>query len=320
MNIDNTTPLVSILIPTYNQADILENAIDSALSQTYENIEIIISDDCSSDSTEEICRKYLTDKRINYFRNPLNLGRVANYRKSLYDLANGEYVINVDGDDKLTDDNFIKESICFFNKYRESEKNADMLVACKQYNKNDEIIKQTHRIKGNILFISGVEFVLELNKKYEFSHLTTIYNRTKAIKHNFFRCDIISSDKESILRLALDGNVIIWNKIVGQWNLTRVNESKIKALNKTLENLEWIDSVYVHLKKKVKKYQSVIWRTRMRFIYSDLVLGAFFNQKKIGITQLLKLIKYNMLLYCIINGIRIAFNKVHKKIFSKEAL
>ena len=222
MNIDNTTPLVSILIPTYNQADILENAIDSALSQTYENIEIIISDDCSSDSTEEVCRKYLTDKRINYFRNPLNLGRVANYRKSLYDLANGEYVINVDGDDKLIDDNFIKDSIFYLNKFRNLKKDAIMLIACKQYNfKNDKLLNNIIELKGNILlYISGAEFVLGLNKKYEFSHLTTIYNRTKAIKYNFFRYDIISSDQESILRLALDGNVIIWNKIVGQWNLT----------------------------------------------------------------------------------------------------
>ena len=58
----------------------------------------------------------------------------------------------------------------------------------------------------------------------------------------------------------------------------------------------------------------------MRFIYSDLVLGAFFNQKKIGITQLLKLIKYNMLLYCIINGVRFSIEKSYKLIFTRIKL
>jgi len=51
-------PLVSIIIPTYNRANYLEKAIESVLKQTYENIEIIVSDNASTDNTMEVMQKY----------------------------------------------------------------------------------------------------------------------------------------------------------------------------------------------------------------------------------------------------------------------
>ena len=66
----NNLPLVSILIPVYNRASIVSRAIDSALSQTYSNIEIIIVDNNSTDSTWDILLKYKQrDSRIKIFKN-----------------------------------------------------------------------------------------------------------------------------------------------------------------------------------------------------------------------------------------------------------
>ena len=53
-----TEPLVSICIPTYNRANIIKKAIDSALSQTYKNIEVIVVDNASTDNTDEIVASY----------------------------------------------------------------------------------------------------------------------------------------------------------------------------------------------------------------------------------------------------------------------
>jgi glycosyltransferase involved in cell wall biosynthesis len=84
-------PLVSIGMPVYNGEPFIRQAIDSVLAQTYQHLEIIISDNASTDATAEISLEYAAkDQRIKYFRNPLNLGVYANFR-AVVALASGEY-------------------------------------------------------------------------------------------------------------------------------------------------------------------------------------------------------------------------------------
>ena len=84
-------PLVSIGMPVYNGEPFVRQAIDSVLAQTYQNLEIIISDNASTDGTIEICQQYAAkDQRIKYFRNPVNFGVYANFRRVMA-LATGEY-------------------------------------------------------------------------------------------------------------------------------------------------------------------------------------------------------------------------------------
>jgi glycosyltransferase involved in cell wall biosynthesis len=93
-------PKVSILIPNYNHAHFLDEAIQSALNQTYTDFELIIVDNCSTDNTDEIVAKYLSDKRVSYVKNEHNLGLVGNWNKCL-ELANGEYIKFLCSDDKF---------------------------------------------------------------------------------------------------------------------------------------------------------------------------------------------------------------------------
>ena len=84
-------PLVSIGLPTYNRDRYLQQALDSLLSQDYENLEIIVSDNHSTDETSAICKQYaLEDRRIKYFRNDKNIGMIGNFSK-VAELATGEY-------------------------------------------------------------------------------------------------------------------------------------------------------------------------------------------------------------------------------------
>jgi glycosyltransferase involved in cell wall biosynthesis len=72
--------LVSIGIPTYNRAELLKRAIESALNQDYKNIEVIISDNASTDDTESICQFYCNqDARLKYVRHSQNRGPGANF-------------------------------------------------------------------------------------------------------------------------------------------------------------------------------------------------------------------------------------------------
>src|SRR5665213_1730343 len=73
-------PTVSIGIPVYNGELYLREALDAAVAQTYPEIEIVVSDNGSSDSTEAICREYVAqDSRIKYFRHDVNRGAAWNH-------------------------------------------------------------------------------------------------------------------------------------------------------------------------------------------------------------------------------------------------
>lgn len=99
----NETPLVSLVILAYNQEKFISEAIVGALSQTYENLEIIVSDDCSTDNTYEIARqtieKYNSDKKIYLYRNEKNIGLVPHVNKIFSQYVNGEYIALAGGDD-----------------------------------------------------------------------------------------------------------------------------------------------------------------------------------------------------------------------------
>jgi glycosyltransferase involved in cell wall biosynthesis len=95
------TALVTIGIPVYNGARYLEQALDAALAQTYPNLEIIVSDNCSTDRTEEICSAYAArDSRIRYVRQARNLGWIGNY-EYLVGEARGDYFCWLASDDGM---------------------------------------------------------------------------------------------------------------------------------------------------------------------------------------------------------------------------
>ena len=88
---NNFTPRVSIALPVYNGENYLTDALDSLLSQSYENFELIIGDNASTDDTKNICETYAKkDQRIRYIRHKTNIGAAGNYNY-LFELAQGEY-------------------------------------------------------------------------------------------------------------------------------------------------------------------------------------------------------------------------------------
>lgn len=104
MKTNNKQPLVSICIPTYNGAKYIEETLNSALKQTYTNIEIVITDDSSSDDTVAICKRYAEqDSRIKVFENTSNLGLVGNWCESV-EKASSEWIKFLFQDDLITPD------------------------------------------------------------------------------------------------------------------------------------------------------------------------------------------------------------------------
>jgi glycosyltransferase involved in cell wall biosynthesis len=99
----NTQPLVSIIIPTYNRAHLIEETLDSVMDQTYQNWECIIVDDGSNDNTDEVVGEYVKkDSRFKYFHRPdehLSGGNGA--RNYGFKMSHGDYIQWFDSDDLM---------------------------------------------------------------------------------------------------------------------------------------------------------------------------------------------------------------------------
>lgn len=136
-------PKVSACIITYNQEDFIEECLESVLSQSFEDMEIVIGDDCSTDKTSEICeyyqKKYPT--LIKYRRRTENLGMMGNWIATIKD-CQGKYIALCEGDDYWTDP-------------LKLQKQVDFLEA------NSTFVLHSHNVQ-----IVGTEFGQKVNKPY----------------------------------------------------------------------------------------------------------------------------------------------------------
>jgi glycosyltransferase involved in cell wall biosynthesis len=98
---------VSVVIPTYNRAHFLGKAIDSVLSQSYKNLEVIVIDDNSVDNTTELVSGY-KDKRVKYVKNSANRGCIRARNQGI-EQAKGDYIQFLDSDDELFSSKFEKQ-------------------------------------------------------------------------------------------------------------------------------------------------------------------------------------------------------------------
>jgi glycosyltransferase involved in cell wall biosynthesis len=106
-------PLVSIGMPVYNGEKYIRQALDSLLAQDYGNFELLISDNASTDRTQEICHEYaMRDNRIRYYRNRQNMGAVWNFNR-VFELSKGEYFMWA-ADHDLWDSTFISHCVSVF--------------------------------------------------------------------------------------------------------------------------------------------------------------------------------------------------------------
>ena len=96
--------LISIVLPVYNGEKYLRESIESVIAQTYENWELLILDDCSTDKSPDIAKEYeARDSRIHYYRNEKNLRLPRNLNKG-FSLSKGEYLTWTSGDNRFKQD------------------------------------------------------------------------------------------------------------------------------------------------------------------------------------------------------------------------
>lgn len=104
----NDNPLVSVLMPVYNTGIYLRHAIETILHQSYEEWELLILNDASTDNSAEICESYTSDQRISFTSNESNQGYLNSINK-LFKLAKGDLITFMDSDDLCTPDRLEKQ-------------------------------------------------------------------------------------------------------------------------------------------------------------------------------------------------------------------
>lgn len=179
-------PLVSILIPTHNRPDYFRQALESAINQTYKNIEIIIGDDSDNNKTEELIQPYLKkcDNLVYNFQKNLDLE--SNWKMCL-EKCNGEY-INFLMDDDIFRADKIEKMINYYIEYP----NVSIVTSYRQFidkdgniiEANNKIFQKTTIVSGKILgkyaLMSMQNFIGEpttvLFKKHYYSKLFIKYN------------------------------------------------------------------------------------------------------------------------------------------------
>lgn len=204
--------LVSIQIPTYNQKQYIKQALDSALAQDYDNLQIIVSDDCSSDyDIFEFLKDYRNNSKVLIHRNKKNLGRVGNYRNTLYNLVKGEYFVNLDGDDYFICTGFISHAV-------KSIRTVGHKTAVFQAFSKIEKIKENKlnyiQIDENTYSIKGLDYINCLKNGVGFTHGSLVINTKSAKKVDYYNIDVLDSDYFSFLKILKEGDIVFWNQKV----------------------------------------------------------------------------------------------------------
>lgn len=157
-----TDGLVSIIMPSYNTGNYIAESIQSVLNQTYENWELIIVDDCSTDNTDEIVASF-KDERIKYFKNETNSGAALTRNRALRE-AQGEWIAFLDSDDLWMPEK-LERQIKFM------EKNG-YVFSYHEYEKIDEKSEPLN------VYVTGPDVVTK-RKMYNYGYpgcLTFMYN------------------------------------------------------------------------------------------------------------------------------------------------
>lgn len=120
-------PLITVVIPTYNRAEMLCRCIRSVLNADYPAVEVVVVDDCSKDDTRErVAREFADERRVKYVRNAKN-GMSSYSRNHGVQFAHGEYVLFLDDDNEIESD-MLRELVAAFARHPKAGMIAPLTV------------------------------------------------------------------------------------------------------------------------------------------------------------------------------------------------
>jgi glycosyltransferase involved in cell wall biosynthesis len=275
-------PLVSIIITSYNRAHLISKAIESALAQDYSNLEIIISDNCSTDDTDTVIRKYTGDPRVKYSRNAENIGMIPNFRKATYELSKGEYITYVSSDDYLLDNTFVTDSIRLVNKY-----DNVVLVYGKMHGLNTEngiLWKMPEEPYFGKEIWEGKNLFFKSSEGYLLSWGACLMKREAVMAVKGLISDYLCADIDTNYKMMMDGNICFLNRFCYLHLGHAGNNGFPTDSKKILSIMDCYESVAKYALNKMPEEAAGIKKWEKHFLYFT-VKWAFHHLKAKNETQ-----------------------------------
>lgn len=192
-------PTLSVIMPVYNEEKTLGRAIDSILSQTFKDFELIIINDHSSDSTFDIINSY-KDSRIISINNEVNMGVMQSLNRGL-DRATGEFVARMDADDISLLDRFQTQI-----SYLSSHQNVMMCSSA-------AITIYSDSIKLHKVFDNYTKIIRNMAKENPFVHSTVMFRRCINGEKVYYKEPTLE-DYDLWMRIALNNNVAMIDEVL----------------------------------------------------------------------------------------------------------
>lgn len=256
--------LITIAMPVYNGMPYLRDAIDDILSQDYRNLEILISDNNSTDGSYELCKEYaILDSRIKLSRNQSNIGGYANSKK-LMDIAQGKYFMFVAHDDRhastfiTTLYNLLNENIhavgSFCNVKFITADGSECHVNINKMNTKNMTIQQ--RVKQVI-------------SEFGWYILYGLFH-TDAIKSLTTCSDGFASDVVMDLELSLIGEFVLTDECLFHYRIINKPYTETDWFSAVVKMFRVIDYRYIDLEFR-KELKMVLLENLNNDIYYDII-------------------------------------------------
>ena len=324
-------PKVSVLIPTYNCAKYIGQAIQSVLDQTFEDFEIVISDNASTDNTEEVVKNF-ENSRIRYYKNQENIGYTRNVYRLIHELARGEYCIILCADDYF----------------------ADKHIFCKQVNilaKNPEItfVHTGFIVKNEINYLEFPVIAKDyytIMEGYGFiEKLLCNYSCTIALSSSMFRLEYarliqpayelqLCTDLWLWINLALKGKVayvpeplLVYRRTKNSLTFQLIRSDKLDY-DIFLKQVFELDRRLVLLKQRAfkkyaKRYLDMLPAIKASgctnsYIFNTLRDISHYSLSWIYSPMLLLRIVISLLPYKIVNGLRLFYTTIKRLIIRRR--
>lgn len=264
-------PLVSIIITSYNRATMISKSIESALAQDYPNLEIIISDNCSTDTSDTVIKRYIHDPRIKYNRNAENIGMLGNFRKATYELSQGEYITYVNSDDYLTDNAFV------FDCSKLVKQHKDILLVHGRMAFNNTKNGVLWEMPESPYFLKevwdGKDVFFQSMKTGLFSWGACFMKREAMYRVKSLQSDYHNADLDSNYKIMLSCKVGFINRLCYMQIGHDDNNGFPVDAKKIIQSLECFENVAVYAKIKMpdKAAEVEIWKRH--FILYTISLG-----------------------------------------------
>lgn len=216
--ISTSAPLVSIIMLTYNRANYIQLAIQSVLDQTYQNWELLILDDGSTDDTATIVNSY-ADSRIKYIHDPVNKGLARKRTESLA-FPTGEYVAILDSDDIWSDCNKLSAQVAYLQKDPICAVVGTQITLIDtegiQFGTNAYLLDDTS-IRKNILI------------RNQFAHSSVLMRKSTLDKTSGYRNFAPSEDLDLFLQLGHFGTFANLPETMLAYRIHKKGESALKS-------------------------------------------------------------------------------------------